>query len=134
MTPPAKKKLTYKAKIGKERRAKKRIEKECMRLWFEKLSATLCEVCGFKAIQVHHFFPKSLYPQLKFDLENGIPICMSCHFKHHHRGDPIIHQRIIDGRGQEWYQELLGKSIRPIKSGGKTLLYLEKTLEELKNN
>ena len=66
----------------------------------------ICEVCGKEAITAHHFFPKGNFGHLRYTLSNGISICNTCHFGHHHRGDPRIHQTIIQNRGQKWYNEL----------------------------
>jgi hypothetical protein len=32
-----------------------------------------------KRLQVHHVWPKSLYPDKAYDLDNGIVLCASCH-------------------------------------------------------
>jgi 5-methylcytosine-specific restriction endonuclease McrA len=46
-----------------------------------------CVGCGGKykkpANQPHHIFPRSSYPAVKFDIENGAPLCNTCHFKLH---------------------------------------------------
>jgi predicted RNase H-like nuclease (RuvC/YqgF family) len=36
----------------------------------------------------HHVKPKSQYPELKFDLENGVTLCVDCH-KDHHKKHPV---------------------------------------------
>jgi 5-methylcytosine-specific restriction endonuclease McrA len=95
-----------------------------------------CSVCGEKATQVHHFFPKGRFGHLRYDIDNGVPICQSCHFKHHHIGDPRINQEIIDVRGMKWYRELEKKSKKKPTSYQTIAWYkdnikrLEKELEE----
>jgi hypothetical protein len=42
---------------------------------------------------------------LRYSIANGVPLCRSCHYKHH-LGDPRILTAIIDARGREWYDEL----------------------------
>jgi len=65
-----------------------------------------CEVCNNSAQVLHHFVPKSVSSRLRYDWDNLIFLCNSCHFKHHTVGDPKIHARIIDYRGKGWYEEL----------------------------
>jgi len=59
-------------------------------------------ICGEPAVQAHHFYPKGLYPALRYDLDNGIPICLRCHFLHHTRHDPSIGLLITANRGKKW--------------------------------
>jgi 5-methylcytosine-specific restriction endonuclease McrA len=73
-----------------------------------------CEVCGKPMSCGHHFFPKSMSAVLRYNLSNIIPICAGCHLRHH-CGDPAIHARIIEIRGQEWYDKLKEQKERTIK-------------------
>jgi hypothetical protein len=41
------------------------------------------------ALVAHHVKPKSQYPELKFDLENGVTLCVDCH-KDHHKKHPVV--------------------------------------------
>lgn len=61
-----------------------------------------CEVCFMPAEVYHHFVQKSQSEYLRFNKKNLIPLCNSCHYKHH-RGDPAIVASIIKKRGQKWY-------------------------------
>lgn len=38
-------------------------------------------------LQAHHIRPRSIYPQLACQLENGIMLCLSCHQGTVHRGN-----------------------------------------------
>lgn len=67
---------------------------------------TYCEVCGKPISCLHHFFPKSISSRLRYDWDNLIPICVSCHFQHHTSYNPSIHATIIKKRGQDWYDKL----------------------------
>ena len=62
-----------------------------------------CEVCGEPANLVHHFIEKSQSTNLRFCGKNLVPLCTSCHCKHHLRGDPAIHATILFKRGKKWY-------------------------------
>ena len=61
-----------------------------------------CLVCGNKATTCHHYVPKSLSAYLRCDDKNLIPICNSCHFAHHTRSDPRIHEAIEKKLGKKW--------------------------------
>jgi 5-methylcytosine-specific restriction endonuclease McrA len=69
-----------------------------------------CEVCGGRVHCMHHFFPKSVSSRLRYDFDNLIPICQGCHMRHHLAGDPKIHEKIKQKRGQAWYDVLEKKS------------------------
>ena len=89
-----------------------------------------CESCGGLATTCHHFFPKSISAFLRCDSRNLIPICNSCHFAHHSKGDPKIHARIIENNGQDWYNELKADSQVRIKNN---IGYWKKIIEQLEN-
>jgi len=42
-----------------------------------------CWICGgwfaSNMVNAHHIKPKSLFPEIAFDLNNGITICLGCH-------------------------------------------------------
>ena len=82
------------------------------RLLFDK-----CMVCGGKNEVGHHFITKSLSSFLRYDFRNLIPLCHSCHFKHHIKSDPQISATIIAKNGPEWFNwiELVRRT--PIKTG-----------------
>jgi len=97
---------TWRKKKNKlDRDAKKLWQIACYMRWGRR-----CGCCDGGINTVHHFFPKSQCGILKFDTDNGVPICISCHFKHHKLSDPTIHFRIIARRGESWYNALEERS------------------------
>lgn len=115
---------------------KKRLRNQCDKLWKQIVisKSPNCEVCNKEpTITGHHFFPKGLYGHLRFEIGNGIPIGIKCHFFHHHRGDPTIHQTIIEKRGNEWYETLKEKAYSKPQSSYQTTKYYEDILKDLKN-
>lgn len=114
---------------------KRRLRSKADRLWYQQCIewyGELCEVCGQIAHHIHHFFPKGNYGFLRYDIENGVPICNRCHHRHHFIGDPTIHQAIIENRGQEWYKSLVKKSkIRP--TSYMTIKWYKDNIKRLEN-
>ena len=43
-----------------------------------------CQKCGIsKNLEAHHILPWALFPELRFEVENGITFCKSCHDRYH---------------------------------------------------
>ena len=100
-----------------KRTTKQKLRSQADRLWFIavfKKYGNRCELCGDTANQAHHFYPKGLYPALRYEIANGIPICMKHHFLHHHRADPSIHLLIRQSRGKAWIDKLEKKRNKQI--------------------
>jgi hypothetical protein len=73
--------------------------------WGEK-----CILCGSKdRVQGHHFFPKKVYPQLMFDIDNYVPLCQGQHFRLEVRKEFDLIFQIIDKRGIKWFNRLRKK-------------------------
>jgi 5-methylcytosine-specific restriction endonuclease McrA len=81
-------------------------------LWFEvlKLKHPQCEVCGAPTQQIHHFFAKGSCSHLRYGLDNGVGLCMHCHSLLHFRDAKLVESKIIERRGQQWYDKLLLKA------------------------
>jgi hypothetical protein len=43
----------------------------------------LCEETNTKVLEAHHIKEKENYPDLKFDISNGITLCCKCHYLQH---------------------------------------------------
>ena len=109
---------------------KQRLRKQADKLWYNKCLLRYCECCEKPAVQVHHFFPKGQFGHLRYNIDNGISLCMACHFAHHHKGDPRIHQQVIVNRGVEWYHSLLDIS-RETPASYQTIGYYKSKIKEL---
>ena len=88
----------------------------------------VCEVCGKPINCLHHFFPKSISSRLRYEWDNLIPICVSCHFKHHSTFNPTIHAEVIKKRGIEWYDDLEKLKWEIIKTN---VAYYEEQLQKI---
>ena len=113
---------------------KKRLRSQADKLWFEAVMKKWdgkSVVSGKPAQQVHHFFPKSMYGHLRYDIDNGIPLTTGEHFAHHHRGDPTIHQRIVEVRGIKWYNDLLERA-KSRQYSFQTIGWYEENISRLK--
>ena len=116
--PIAKPKKTTQQKKAKLRRKCDKLLQETGRQTY-----TVCLVCGKPMSTLHHFFPKSTCSALRYDWSNLIELCQGCHFSHHN-GNPEIHIKVIEARGDEWLQELRAK---------KRNLFVKTSLEYYKN-
>jgi 5-methylcytosine-specific restriction endonuclease McrA len=90
----------------------------------------LCQSCGGKASTAHHYFPKSLYLYLYYELLNGFAICVSCHFAHHTKSDAIVHRNIEKAKGKYWFSKLEKKmKDKPAKYGSEK--WIKENIERL---
>lgn len=71
-----------------------------------------CESCGKPTEVGHHWIEKSRSSNLRYNLENIIPLCTVCHTKIHNRfgssvvGSVDVAQAIINKRGEEWKKRM----------------------------
>ena len=84
---------------------------------------------GLKAQVVHHFVPKSLCNALRYDIENGITLTNSEHFKHHTQGDPIIYEQFTSKKSAEWFVYIRAKRREVVSP---TLSWYKSNYERLK--
>ena len=109
---------------------KAKLRSEADNLWFRKYLKDKCEVCEEPAIQAHHFFYKSSYGHLRYHPQNAISLCQKCHFILHHQDPKIITDKIIEKRGQKWYQDLKKEALKNPRNY-QTLGYYYDIIEEL---
>jgi 5-methylcytosine-specific restriction endonuclease McrA len=110
---------------------KAKLRKKCDKLIQEAGRKTYkkCLVCGKPVSCLHHFYPKSTCSALRYDWSNLIPICNGCHFSHHN-GNPEIHIKVIEKKGNDWLESLRAKKRNAfIKT---TLEYYKKMENNLK--
>ena len=108
-----------------------KLRKEADKLWYQAYIKNKCEVCGSDGtMQGHHYFPKSSYNYLRYEKENCITLCIGCHFKHHTKGDPLIHEAIYKKRKKDI--DKLKKIKRPIGSY-LTQNWYQNNIEKLKD-
>ena len=96
----------------KKKLNKKQLRSSADRIWYEILMIKhpYCEACGAPAQQIHHFYYKGSYGHLRYNLDNGIGICMKCHFLLHHQDPKKVEERIKEKRGDKWFEDLKEKS------------------------
>uniref|UniRef100_A0A7V3JAD4 HNH endonuclease n=1 Tax=candidate division CPR3 bacterium TaxID=2268181 RepID=A0A7V3JAD4_UNCC3 len=111
---------------------KEKLRREADKLWQLILMRRYkgrCFVCGKKAIEVHHFVPKQQCLALRYDLENGIPTCRSCHFQIHFKSDPLIPLIIAFKKGKNWVKYLQEKKKEKVQM---TTEWLEEQIKKLR--
>jgi 5-methylcytosine-specific restriction endonuclease McrA len=101
----------------------RRLRSQADKLTYEKYLQPICEICGKRAIQLHHFYPKGAYGALRYTPENLISLCLGCHFRLTHQ-NRRLEDIIREKRGEEWYKELHKKSLE-IKYSYKNQKYYE---------
>ena len=102
-----------------------------------KLQSEMCEAgCGNPTQVGHHWIEKSRSARLRYEIENIIPLCNSCHTKIHNRfgnnivGGIDIAEVIIEKRGREWFDRMNKLQSEIIKTNK---AYYEGQLEKLEN-
>ena len=98
-------------KKRKQKTEKQKLQNKGDKLYQEigRLSNSKCLICGGEYSCLHHYFPKSTSTPLRYDFDNGIPICARCHCKIHSNPSPETNNDINHIKGEEWLQELTWK-------------------------
>jgi 5-methylcytosine-specific restriction endonuclease McrA len=78
-----------------------------------------CAVCGGEYSCLHHFIPKSLCSNLRYDWDNLVPVCHGCHFSFHTKDDPAIYEGMVNWLGLERMGRLKEKRKKPVKTDSK---------------
>jgi 5-methylcytosine-specific restriction endonuclease McrA len=86
----------------------------------------LCEICGGAGSQTHHYFSKKVHGAVRWDLDNLLWLCFSCHIRkvHQQADSEDAREAIINRIGLDLFLSLKERAheIRKFK---------EKDLEEL---
>lgn len=64
-----------------------------------------CQDCGDKKggnLRAHHIKPFSDYPELRYDVSNGITLCHRCHELRHFKPDSIRNQQKVKRGEKLW--------------------------------
>lgn len=61
-----------------------------LRVWSESVKKRdnyTCQICKFKDVQIklnaHHILYKNRHPELALDVNNGVTLCLDCHYYYH---------------------------------------------------
>jgi len=73
--------------------------KKYTKVYFDYFDLTIadfvpCEVCGKKAVDIHHILARSEYKELENDIENLMAVCRECHIAF---GDKVKHLQFLKG-------------------------------------
>lgn len=82
--------------------------KECDKIYQEigRKLYNCCLVCNGEYSTLHHYVRKAQSTELRYDIENGIPICAKCHCKIHTGQDGMTTAKIAMIKGKEWLDNL----------------------------
>lgn len=111
---------------------KKRLRNKADRLYQEigKKRYSDCLICGSEYSCLHHYHPKSTCSALRYNLENGIPVCYKCHCRIHSSDDPTPNEIILKRKGEAWKKRL--QKIKKEVEVKTTLTYYQGEIEKLK--
>ena len=90
-----------------------------------------CEISGAEMELCHHFIPKSQSTNLRYDIENLVPVSGAVHSKFQFRPD-IPNLIIIGRRGLKWAESIRQKADIPAQNTITWLTEQEVKLEYLK--
>lgn len=126
-------------KVKEERKLKKELEKEAMELWKRACAlkwGTRCEITGKPASTFHHFIYRSRSKAMTYDVMNGVPVSAEVHnIIHFSRYDDKRYEvlnKIIQHRGQEWFNYIKAKRNEPPPAGIGSVAWLQDQIKKLK--
>ena len=100
--------------------------------WFTKENP-YCEMCGQPSVCGHHFHTKGNSSRLRYEPENMIPVCSSCHLSFHSKRSAEIISRLVVKRGLEWVNHLLEMK-RDMSIKTNTIGYYKEIINKYKQN
>ena len=111
---------------------KRQLANKADKLWREIVLALhpYCEVCGKPSNTGHHYYYRGSYAHLRYNIDNGIGLCVGCHFCLHHQDPKMIEDKIREKRGKKWVDKMRKLSEKRLKSF-QTIAYYEAILNQL---
>ena len=71
--------------------------------WQEAVCAgRVCALCGKAPVAGHHILTKGAHPELRYDVTNGIALCVECHAKAHSRGISVFLEELRKADYEKW--------------------------------
>ena len=87
-------------------------------------------MCGHYAVDVHHWFCKKRYANVRFEQDNLVPVCRDCHIKIESKG--IAEQRkLLYKYDKEGYSRILDIVDETVGFRQDELLEIEQGLKEV---
>jgi 5-methylcytosine-specific restriction endonuclease McrA len=106
-----------------------RLRNRCDALWRESIfqvAGVKCLVCLERAAtQAHHIFNKSANNAFRYDIRNGLPVCMKCHLRERYNPSPVT------ARAYEAYRDKFWGLWLEVKEGPTAHTWTRKELEEV---
>jgi 5-methylcytosine-specific restriction endonuclease McrA len=91
-----------------------------------------CELCeGTYNTTPHHFFYKSSFGHLRYDIANGVILCQKCHAKLHFQDPKLMEAEIIKKRGRKWHNRLMKRARNRPEGSYKTVGYYQNIINQL---
>lgn len=101
--------------LRKRKREKKLGERKLERDWWtavDQRANYVCEKCGTNTnLEHHHVFGKR-YKSIRFDVDNGVLLCIRHHVPWAHTQVVAFQEWIIERRGIAWWNRLVEKKNR----------------------
>lgn len=118
--------MTTKTETAKKKRTRNKADRLFQEVGLK--DKPKCLACGKKAQVIHHFCPKNLSNALRYDLQNAIPLCKSCHFRHHTLSDPSVYEKMTANKPPEWFKYIREHRDKPINT---TLQWYQEQIKKL---
>jgi transposase len=92
-----------------------------------------CQVCGSSdKLHVHHILPFKNYPQRRWDLNNGVTLCVLCHEKAHNRQFPDwLTGRVKEPNSKKDIVEVVEQKKFNVVKEELVELYMDMTIKQL---
>jgi len=126
------KQTKHKTKKPSQKPDKKKLDKDCLDLWSDVVIARdhVCRNCHSDYRKSGHHLRVKQHQSTRFDPENGICLCWSCHFLQKVQPERF-HDMVIDIIGQKEYDRLKAKSMIEVHYKIPDLLEIKEHLKSI---